>query len=194
MRRRLLFLCSIVACQPQPQRQAAAPPAIDSVRLDQARAAASALGAELMGMLTQELARGGPTAAIAICADSAQARTRQHQQAGIAVRRVGTRVRNPLNAPDSLETAMLAAFQADLVAGRLAADTVVLEALPGGHTRLRYLRPIRVQQPCLTCHGPESGIPAVVRAILTERYPDDRATGYAVGDLRGAISVQHDQQ
>lgn len=178
----------LLACQPQ--GRATAPPAIDSVRLREARTAASALGSDLLTMLTQELARGGPAAAIAVCADSAQVRTSRHQQAGIVVRRVGTRVRNPANMPDSLEAAILAAFQADLAAGRLPADTTVLEALAGGHTRLRYLRPVRVQEPCLTCHGPATGIPDSVRAILAQRYPNDQATGYALGELRGAVSVQ----
>jgi hypothetical protein len=192
MRTRLLlptFL--LLACQPR--HQAAAPPAIDSARLAQARTAATDLGADLMAILTRELARGGPGAAIAVCADSAQARTTQHQQKGIVVRRVGTRVRNPLNIPDSIETVLLAAFQADLLAGRLPADTAVLQSLPGGHTRLRYLRPLRVQEPCLTCHGPEADIPEPVRTLLAERYPSDQATGYSVGELRGAISVQLDQ-
>ena len=184
----LLSALMVLACQPQ--RRAAAPPAIDSVRLGEARTAATALGSDLMTMLTQELARGGPAAAIAVCADSAQVRTTRRQQAGIAVRRVGTRVRNPANTPDSLEAAVLNAFQADLAAGRLPADTTVLETLAGGHTRLRYLRPVRVQEPCLTCHGPAAGIPDSVRAILAQRYPNDQATGYAVGDLRGAVSVQ----
>jgi len=40
---------------------------------------------------------------------------------------------------------------------------------------------------CLTCHGPTESIPEDVRAALRERYPDDKATGYAVGDLRGAL-------
>lgn len=177
----------LLACQPQ--GRAAAPPAIDSVRLGEARTAAAALGSDLMTMLTQELARGGPAAAIAVCADSAQVRTSRHQQAGIVVRRIGTRVRNPANTPDSLEAAVLAAFQAGLAAGRLPADTTVLESLAGGHTRLRYLRPVRVQEPCLTCHGPATGIPDSVRAILAQRYPNDQATGYALGELRGAVSV-----
>lgn len=184
----LLPALMFLACQPQPR--AATLPAIDSVRLGEARTAATALGSDLMTMLTQQLARGGPAAAIAVCADSAQLRTSRYQRAGIAVRRVGTRVRNPANTPDSLEAAVLTAFQADLAAGRLPADTAVLEALAGGHTRLRYLRPVRVQEPCLTCHGPATAIPDSVRAILTQRYPDDQATGYAVGDLRGAVSVQ----
>ena len=40
---------------------------------------------------------------------------------------------------------------------------------------------------CLACHGAPEQIPAEVAAILAERYPDDQATGYAVGDLRGAL-------
>lgn len=184
----LLPALMLLACQPP--RRAATLPALDSVRLGEARTAATALGGDLMTMLTQQLARGGPAAAIAVCADSAQIRTSRYQRAGLAVRRVGTRVRNPANAPDSLEAAVLAAFQADLAAGRLPADTTVLETLAGGHTRLRYLRPVRLQEPCLTCHGPATAIPDSVRAILTQRYPEDQATGYAVGELRGAVSVQ----
>lgn len=191
--RRYALLPAVMVLACLPERRAATPPAIDSVRLAEARTAATALGGELLTLLTQELARGGPAAAVAVCADSAQVRTSRHQQAGITVRRVGTRVRNPANAPDSLESAILAAFQADLSAGRLPADTVVLEALAGGHTRLRYLRPVRVQEACLTCHGPATGIPDSVRAILAQRYPNDEATGYAVGALRGAVSVQVDQ-
>jgi hypothetical protein len=35
---------------------------------------------------------------------------------------------------------------------------------------------------CLTCHG---SVGSDVAAALRERYPDDRATGYALGDFRG---------
>jgi hypothetical protein len=38
-----------------------------------------------------------------------------------------------------------------------------------------------------------AGIPASVKAVLARRYPNDQATGYNVGDLRGAVSVQLDQ-
>jgi hypothetical protein len=29
-----------------------------------------------------------------------------------------------------------------------------------------------------------------VRSLLAERYPEDRATGYAAGDFRGMVSVR----
>ena len=188
----LITLLTLTACQSEPRVEV--PPPVDSAMLQEATSAADALGAGLMTMLTQELQRGGPDAAIAICADSAQARTRQHQAAGLAVRRVGTRVRNPANAPDSLERAILDAFEASLLAGALPADTVVMRALAGGGTELRYLRPVRVQEGCLTCHGATEGIPASVRSVLLDRYPNDQATGYRVGDLRGAVSVTVQRQ
>jgi hypothetical protein len=38
-----------------------------------------------------------------------------------------------------------------------------------------------------------AGIPASVKAVLARRYPNDQATGYTVGELRGVVSVQLDQ-
>ncbi len=192
--RTTLLLCVLLLASCAPDARVEPPPPLDAAMLADATRAANALGGDLIAMLTGELKRGGPDAAIAICADSAQARTRQHQEAGLAVRRVGTRVRNPENAPDSFERVVLDAFEASLAAGQLPADTVVMQALAGGGTRLRYLRPVRVQEGCLACHGAPENIPPSVRAVLAARYPEDRATGYAVGDLRGAVSVVVDRK
>jgi hypothetical protein len=173
-----------------PGHTRAEPPPLDSADVARAREAAAALGGELMTMLGRELARGGPAAAIAVCADSAQERTRQHQRQGIAVRRVGTRVRNPANAPDSLEAAILASFAAALAEGRWPPDTALVQPAPAGGYELRYLRPIRVQALCLGCHGPPDALDTAVRQALAARYPADQATGYAEGELRGAVSVR----
>lgn len=162
----------------------------DYADLAVARDAAMALGGDLMSMLTRELARGGQTAAIAVCADSAQERTSRHQRAGVAVRRIGTRVRNPGNAPDDVERQVLARFAATISAGRAPADTAFVARTSAGGMELRFLRPLRVQELCLGCHGPADQLSPEVRQILASRYPDDQATGYAVGDLRGAVSVR----
>ena len=60
----------------------------------------------------------------------------------------------------------------------------------GGQENLRYMKPLVVQPVCIACHGPKENIPAEVKAILEQRYPSDRATGFLVGDVRGAISVK----
>jgi hypothetical protein len=36
----------------------------------------------------------------------------------------------------------------------------------------------------------EENISADVKPILAEKYPEDRATGFLIGDLRGAVSVK----
>jgi hypothetical protein len=54
-----------------------------------------------------------------------------------------------------------------------------------GRPGMRYLRRIRVEAACLACHGPKDLRPEFVR----QRYPDDRAYDFAVGDLRGLYSV-----
>jgi len=62
-----------------------------------------------------------------------------------------------------------------------------VEGIRGEAGPARFLAPIGVEPICLNCHGPAASIPPDVRAALSELYPDDRAIGYAVGDLRGAL-------
>jgi hypothetical protein len=161
----------------------------DSLALARARGAADGMGQDLLTMLMGALERGGPSAAIAFCADSAQARSARHAAEGITLRRVSERVRNPENRPDERERRLLAVMAANHAAG---AGTEVTEMYTddAGVRHLQYLRPIVVQERCVTCHGDPSGFPREVRALLAERYPADSATGYAPGDFRGAISVR----
>jgi hypothetical protein len=183
----VLLSATLVACAERPGAEASA--AVDSASVARARAAADALGGDLVAMLTGELQRGGPVSAIAVCADSAQVRTARHALDGISVRRVGTRVRNAANAPDSTERAVLDAFAAAIAAGRQLSDTAFTGHDASGAPVVRYLRAIRLQEFCLACHGPADAIAPDVKQVIAARYPADQATGYAVGDLRGAISV-----
>jgi hypothetical protein len=154
-----------------------------------ARQTADGLGRELMGLMLAKLRDEGAGGAIAFCADSAQARTAAMASEGIIIRRVTMKPRNLANAPDAYEEALLLALADQHAAGTLPPDTAAYIGT-GPDRELRYLRPIKIQQQCLTCHGDPSGFPPEVRRTLAERYPDDRATGYVEGDFRGAISVR----
>lgn len=169
----------------------AAPPVADSATVARAQSAASALAPELAQMLMSEMQRGGPVAAVAVCADSAQLRTARFNAEGLHVRRVGTRVRNPDNAPDSLETRLLAYLGEQKLAGTMPAEIwEVARTGADGGWELRYLKPIVLQEFCATCHGARDAIPTDVRALIDERYPQDQAVDYAPGDLRGAVAVR----
>jgi hypothetical protein len=60
----------------------------------------------------------------------------------------------------------------------------------GSRAYFRYMQAIPMQGMCMSCHGPREALAPEVRERLEERYPHDRATGFAVGDLRGAFSIR----
>lgn len=157
--------------------------------LEQARAAADALTKDLMGKLLDELSDGGPGEALRVCSEVAREIAATHSTDGITVRRVSRRVRNPADRPDAFEAERLERLAALHDRGELPREVTEVVADESGNRALRYLRPITVKPLCLQCHGDPEGFTPEVRRILAERYPDDEATGYAAGDLRGAVSV-----
>ncbi|MCP5060406.1 MAG: DUF3365 domain-containing protein [bacterium] len=120
----------------------------------------------------------GPVEAIDACRMEAPKIAQARAQDGLRLGRTSHRLRNPANASPSWVKPVLAAYLED------AADREPREiSLPGGGTG--YVEPIVTQAVCLTCHG--SSLAPGVSERLAERYPEDRATGFAEGDLRGVF-------
>jgi len=148
---------------------------------------------DLISALQKEMAAGGPAGAVGVCSDLAPSIAgRISRETGWRVTRVSEKVRNPLlGMPDAWEQKVLLDFDKRASNGedidKMSFSEVVSE--PDGRF-FRYMKAVAVKQPCLACHGTEEKIAPSVRAILKERYPHDRATGYKLGDLRGAISVK----
>jgi cytochrome c5 len=159
-----------------------------SAAVARAEAAAGALGKGLLERLTQELHSGSAADAVRVCSEVAPQLARAHSGDGLTVRRISLKARNPANVPDTLEREVLVEMQA-LHADERRPVSVTRVVETEGRAQLRWFRPIVVASTCLRCHGAADEIDPEVRAILAERYPEDRATGYAVGDLRGAFSV-----
>ena len=179
----------VIGCR-RANRQSLQPPAPDSASIALARAAADSLGSELMGLLRQAMDRGGPALAIQFCADSAQARTLRHWKKGLYIRRVSERVRNADDTPDAIERGLLQRLAGLKRDGRMPAEIIEVMRAADGTYELQYMRPILMQARCLPCHGDPGSLDPAVHAVLARRYPEDRATGYGVGDLRGAVSVR----
>ncbi|MBL9156915.1 MAG: DUF3365 domain-containing protein [Verrucomicrobiales bacterium] len=145
-------------------------------------AAAKTLMENLGGQLKAALAAGGPVSAIRVCQQVAMPLTGAAGSSieGVSVRRVTLKPRNPANQPDATDSAVLAAMQAQ------AKPEVEIRRVDG---TIRYYHPLPVQEVCLTCHGDPATFPPELSSILVELYPDDKATGYQTGELRGAIRV-----
>jgi len=168
---------------------AAGEPAADTAWVDQSRQLAMQLGGQLKGELSKAIAEGGPIAAINICYLRAPEIAAQlSQSSGARVGRTALRVRNPSNAPDELERAVLEQFSTDLGSGPVDRPLeAVFEIRRGDAAERRYMRAIPTDALCLTCHG-KTLAPEIAAAIARD-YPKDQATGFEQGQLRGAFSV-----
>jgi hypothetical protein len=164
--------------------KAGVPPAA----LERARKVADDLTLSLKSRLLQELSSGGPTSAVKVCSVVAPSIAAEHSKGGVLVRRVSLKVRNPDDQPDGFERAWLEKLESLQRDGVLPKEVAEVTAR-SGLRELRYLRPIVIAETCLACHGPRTKLDPQVRKVLAERYPKDAATGYALGDLRGAVSV-----
>ena len=154
-----------------------------------AESAANALMSALMAKLKPALEKGGPSHAVEVCSDVAPRvldRIRREQR--VFLRRTALRVRNPDNAPDAYEERWLRAAQAQPEVRR-EPHSEVLETDDGGR-ELRYLRPIYLQPLCSMCHGPRERIQPQILEVIEARYPEDQATGFLPGQLRGVVSVR----
>jgi hypothetical protein len=97
---------------------------------------------------------------------------------GVRVGRTSARLRNPANAPPGWARAHVAATD-----GRKAAEVPAVAFDLGD--RVGLLRPIEIRRRCLACHAAPDALSQGTRAWLGRSYPEDRALGYALGDLRG---------
>lgn len=155
-----------------------------------ARAAAQQLGGTLKARLIGAMKADGPVAAIKVCAEEAYTiATQVSDETGMQVGRSALRLRNPGNAPDAWEQGALARFLAAQSRGE---DLSAMEhsevARAGSEEVFYWAKPILVQQPCTVCHG--TNIAPEVAATIADYYPDDQATGFEVGDLRGIFTVK----
>lgn len=176
-----------VACQtageneasPQavPARESAIRSELDGFR-DQAEQRIQQFQSELQERLQKAMAAGGPPHAIDVCSTDAPQIAKALSTPDMQLRRVGTRVRNKkTNTPTAAEKNALVSLN------RI--ESTFLGRLDGQPT---FMRAIFLDNPvCLTCHGPLDVIPSQVRERLGERYADDEAVNYALGDLRGAF-------
>lgn len=161
----------------------------DDAMLGEARKVAMSLPPKLLATLQEEMAKSGPEGAIPVCRDMAPKMAGKIlKETGWKVKRVSLKPRNEARAiPDDWEKAALEDFDQRAAAGEPPAQ---LEKGEKVGNEYRYVKALPVQPLCLACHGSADQISPAVKSVLGELYPNDRATGYSVGQIRGAISVR----
>jgi len=136
---------------------------------------------------------GGPVKAIEVCNTVAPSiANAQSQESGLTIRRTALKLRNPDNAPDDFERKVLEKFVADIAADKDPKKLAYTEAVKTDDgTVLRFMKAIPTGELCLKCHG--GNVAPEVKAAISKLYPEDQATGFKAGELRGAFSVTKKQ-
>jgi hypothetical protein len=143
----------------------------------------------LKGELQAALKEGGPVTAISICKLKAPRLTKEFSSlSGWYIARTSLKLRNPNNHPDEWETEVLEQFDARKAGGESLDNMEYSKVmLIDGKKIFRYMKAIEVKELCLNCHG--QNIKPEISRILEKLYPNDLATGFQVGDLRGAFTL-----
>ncbi len=156
---------------------------------EEARALVKLFAAQLQGALKGAIKAEGFEHAIGVCKIDAP-RIAQSLGAGNGwrVARTALRLRNPDNAPTPEERAVLNNFLTRAAAGgdlkKMEHEAVTQET---GQKRYRYMKAIPLGGICASCHG--ANIDPDLAAAIRAKYPQDRATGFKPGELRGAFTL-----
>ncbi len=145
-----------------------------------------------MSVLQTKIATDGVEGAIAYCRLEALPITKEVGSKFPQIkslRRTALRTRNHGNTPDETDRRVLEEWQ-EIWAHHSPPKPVIRKVdLEDGSKEIRYYRPIPTMATCLACHGSLADLSAGVKAALRRDYPEDEATGFAEGDLRGVIVV-----
>lgn len=137
---------------------------------------------DLKGTLIKGMKSEGPQYAIKLCNTEAPAIAAAHSEGDWTISRTSLKVRNPDNTPNKWQSDVLRAFE------QRKADGEAIKTISATHVeegRFYFMKAIPTGPLCTTCHGGELN-PATAKR-LSELYPNDQATGFSAGDIRGAF-------
>lgn len=152
----------------------------------QARSMVKAFSGSLKQELQAAIQEGGITNGISVCNTVAPEIAAANSNQEWSISRTSLKIRNPDNAPTPWQEMQLQAMNKQPVKNGKPVEVWQVSSA-SGTPAFQYMSAIPMQKLCLGCHGklmtPE------VKAKLAELYPEDKATGFSEGDLRGAFVV-----
>lgn len=101
-----------------------------------------------------------------------------------SVRRATLKARNSSNKADTLDEGVMDQFIREIAENKdVKTKPLLVETL----SSYRIYKPLMIQPVCLKCHGDENKISSDIKKVIIDKYPQDMATGFKLGDLRGVV-------
>lgn len=156
---------------------------------EKARIAIADYASALKSALTEAMQTGGPQKAVQVChTEAPEIAAGLSQQHDLTISRTSLKPRNTANAPDEWERDVLQTFQKRHTNGESINSLVAKTETPTeSGSQMRLMKAIPTGELCLTCHG--ENVAPELQSLIDKHYPNDKATGFSVGDIRGAFSV-----
>lgn len=171
----LLFTSTLLLASPSTEEKA----------IQKGNDLSSAVLQKLGGELKSQMQTNGVMGALHFCSQNALTLTEQiAKESNTSIKRISLKNRNSFNAAQKEEIALLNQWET-LVKS---AQPLPPQVLNVSDKRITYYKPILINnEACLKCHGNVEG--ELAKAIKAA-YPEDKATGYKMGDLRGMIAIE----
>ena len=162
-----------------------ASPMSDDQIVEKGDQVSSMLVQRLGGELKAQMQNNGAIGALHFCSQNALSLTEQvAKETHTSLKRVSTNERNPLNKATADEAALLKKWSDLLKNNQPLPPSAIVNLSPNTAV---YYKPIVINnEACLKCHGNVEG---ELAKEIKAAYPEDKATGYKMGDLRGMIAV-----
>ena len=147
----------------------------------EAMKAIKSLGQSLKKELKMAMKKS-PSHAVSVCNTQAMKVTKAAAKKAIAVGRVSLKNRNPNNLPKDWMSAFVEKYHEK----KIKKPYVVVDITKN---KKGILKPIKTGPLCLKCHG--SNIDSLTEAKINSLYPNDKAVGYKVGEIRGFFWAEY---
>jgi hypothetical protein len=141
----------------------------------------------LMKNLSEKMEKGGIAEAVPFCNTMAHPLTDEMaNKYDASIKRTSLYVRNKKNEPNQAEIKILNQFETSFSNKEPLKPVVTLDESGKPH----FYGPILLQKKCLACHGTVGEeVNIKTDSIIKSYYPNDKATGFKEGDLRGIWSI-----
>lgn len=180
----MLLILFFAACNPRQLKTDELSNTIDTAAYLQKGDSISAIVQKvLLANVMQAMKSGGPGYAVSFCNEQAMPLTDSLAKAhNCLIQRVSDKYRNPANKLTAQDQEIWTKIAS-------AATTNKLSRSESG--QVVFYKPIKIAMPaCLTCHGTTGKeMDPKTFEIIKQKYPDDLATGYKEGDLRGLWKI-----
>ncbi len=160
---------------------------VSHILLARGRKIAGAAKVALKKELRKAIKEGGLEHAVEFCYTRAMEITDSISLAEqVIIKRLARKNRNPLNETNEDESNIFKGYVLNYIGGANLKSMVSWDDLG----RPVYFNPIMTEAACLNCHGTVGQeVNPEIAAKIAELYPEDKATGFKLGDIRGMWSI-----